>query len=95
MKKRNRVKKWMTTFINRASWKVGDGVGGTEVKIGTFKSKVHCYAMCRSRTKNGVLANGATVDSATGKICYCEFGMKSRNSVKKVDNHIHNQSICT
>ena len=53
------------------------------MKIGTFKSKVHCYAMCRSRTKNGVLANGATVDSATGKTCYCEFGMKSRNSVKK------------
>ncbi len=46
-------------------------------------SKEDCYAMCSTMKKNGKLANGATVDQKTGKICYCEFGMKKRNTVTK------------
>ncbi len=46
-------------------------------------SKEDCYAMCVNKKKNGVYANGATTDAKTGKICYCEFGMSKRNSVKK------------
>ena len=40
-----------------------------------------CYAMCSSMKRNGVYANGATSDAKTGKICYCDFGMKRRNTV--------------
>ncbi len=70
-------------LIEKHSWGIGDGIGGTEVRVGIVKSKEDCYAICRTRTKNGVLANGATVDTKTGTNCYCEFGMKKRNTVKK------------
>ena len=63
-----------------AHWKRGDGTGGSEVRIGVFANKEVCYAMCSIQRKNGKLANGATVDSRTQKICYCEYGMTGRNS---------------
>ncbi len=53
------------------------------MRIGTVKSKEDCYAICMSSMKNGVLANGATVDVKTGTNCYCEFGMTKRNVNKK------------
>ena len=53
------------------------------MKIGGVESKEDCYAMCSTYVKNGKLANGATVDVKTNKICYCEFGMKKRNVNKK------------
>ena len=46
-------------------------------------SKEDCYAMCSNMQRHGQYANGATVDQKTGKLCYCEFGMKKRNNVRK------------
>ena len=74
-------KRYIFDFL--AKWRVGDGVGGSEVKIGVVQSRDHCCTICRSQSKNGVFANGATVDSANGTICYCEFGMTRRNSNTK------------
>ena len=63
-----------------AKWARGDGSGGPEEKIGVFASKDVCYAMCSKREKNGLLANGATVDSKTEKTCYCEYGQNGRQT---------------
>ena len=65
-----------------AQWTIGDGSGGSEEKIGTFANKEICYAKCSVRKRNGQLANGVTVDSKTQKVCYCEYGMKTRNKNK-------------
>ncbi len=75
-------------FIGTTKWGIGDGIGGTEVKIGNVKSKEDCYALCSTKKKGGKLANGATVDVKTQTICYCEFGMKKRNTVKKWMNTV-------
>ena len=50
------------------------------MRIGVFANKEICYAKCSVSRKNGKLANGATVDSRTKKICYCEYGMTGRNN---------------
>ncbi len=63
------------------------------MKIGVVQSSDHCYAMCRSRKQYGVFANGATVDSETGTICYCEFGMKRRNSNSKWTSKFINSGL--
>ena len=34
---------------------------------------------CLTKRRNGKLANGVTVDAATGKSCYCEYGQTGRN----------------
>ena len=34
---------------------------------------------CLTKMRNGKLANGVTVDAATGKSCYCEYGQTGRN----------------
>ena len=48
-----------------------------------FANKEECYAKCSGRKKNGKLANGVTVDTKTGKNCYCEYGMKGRNKAQQ------------
>ncbi len=73
----------LSIILAKDSWVIGDGVGGTEVRVGKVASKLACYVLCYHRKKNGVLANGATVDTKTGTNCYCEYGMKKRNRVKK------------
>ena len=64
-------------------WQLGDGVGpggsstepGTfNVEIGTFSGPAECLAKCNSYTNQGKIPNGATVDAATGRKCWCEFG---------------------
>ncbi len=58
-------------------WEIGDGKGdGYEVHIGTFPDKEACYLYCKYQMS----ADGATVDAPTEKKCYCEYGMKQRNS---------------
>ncbi|XP_065051247.1 uncharacterized protein LOC135680930 isoform X2 [Rhopilema esculentum] len=68
--------------VGPPQWTRGDGSGGSEEKIGVFANKEECYAKCSGRKKNGKLANGVTVDTKTGKNCYCEYGMKGRNSAQ-------------
>ncbi len=70
-------------FLGKTTWAIGDGIGGTEVRIGLVASKQDCYVICSKTMKNGQLANGATIDVATNKNCYCEFGMNKRNTNKK------------
>ena len=62
-----------------AQWAIGDGSGGSEERIGTFKNKEECYMKCLTKRRNGKLANGVTVDAATGQSCYCEYGQTGRN----------------
>ena len=61
-------------------WATGDGKGGSEQRIGTVENKEECYRKCLTRKRYGQLANGATVDAATGRICYCEYGQTRRNA---------------
>ena len=61
---------------------IGDGIGSSEIKQHKeFSSKEDCYAFCSISSKDGKNANGVTVDAATERKCYCEFGMTSRNSL--------------
>ena len=71
--------KGISLLASPAQWKVGDGIGGSEERIGSFANKEICYQKCLNRRKNGKLANGVTVDSKTQKSCFCEYGMKGRN----------------
>ncbi len=66
-------------MVSGPDWAKGDGVGGTEERIGIVASKEDCYARCSVRRKNGKFANGATVDTKTEKNCYCEYGMTGRD----------------
>ena len=68
------------------SWKTGDGTGGSEEHIGKVSNAAECAVKCYSRRKNGKLANGATVDTATQTSCYCEYGQTGRNSAKNWRN---------
>ena len=70
-------------FLGKSTWSIGDGIGGTWVRVGIVASKADCFAICTMKVKNGILANGATVDTKTGTNCYCEFGMTKRNKVRK------------
>eukprot|EP00795_Rhopilema_esculentum_P015293 gene15293-6507_t len=86
---RNSAASWRNTFIRPRSaikWERGDGTGGSEVNIGKVTNAAECVAKCSSRKKNGKLANGATVDAATQKRCYCEFGQTGRNSAASWQN---------
>ncbi len=70
-------------FLGDTDWRVGDGIGGSEKRIGTVSSKEHCYALCSNTKKKGKYANGATVDVKTNTDCYCEYGMKDRDDNPK------------
>ena len=60
-------------------WKPGDGIGGFEKKIGTFANPAICVQKCKGYKYNGAVANAVTVDSKTGKSCFCEFKSTGRN----------------
>ena len=61
-------------------WRNGDGTGGPEEFIGKFSGPVECVKKCIDRRKNGKIANGVTVDAATQRNCYCEYGQTGRTS---------------
>ena len=67
-------------YLSVTTWKLGGGNGGTEQYVGRLSNKEECVDRCRSRSKNGVPANGATVDWATQRMCYCQFGQTSQNN---------------
>ena len=68
------------------NWARGDGQGGSEEHIGTVTNAAECVVKCYSRKRNGKFANGATIDSATQKSCYCEYGQTGRNSASNWKN---------
>ena len=51
-----------------------------------MKNRNECFIKCSHRRRNGKLANGATVDAATGKLCYCEYGQTGRNNARRWKN---------
>ena len=85
------VKKYQTVDCNvtlsflvliefNVDWRNGDGTGGPEEFIGTFSGPAQCVEQCINRKKNGKVANGVTVDAATQRKCYCEYGQTGRTS---------------
>ena len=74
-----------TVFVNlgqapfNCSYKLGDGIGGTEQYIGTKESSMKCAQECIRRKKTDESINGATFSTTDLKTCYCEKGMTRRN----------------
>ena len=54
---------------------MGDGIGGTETRVGTAPSEAECVTMVVSEHPD---ANGATYQ-VDGEACYAEFGMRGKN----------------
>ena len=69
-----------TSIWTGCKWFPGDGIGGFEKRIGTFPNPGVCVQKCKGYKLNGIIANAVTVDSKTGKSCYCEFKSTGRNS---------------
>ena len=74
----------MTEF--NVHWAYGDGSGGPEENIGKVSGPAQCVERCMNRRKNGKVANGVTVDAATQKSCYCEYGQTGRTSSRSWKN---------
>ena len=55
----------------------GDGIGGTEMRIGPALSPQECTFICIKHKKNHPSINGATYGRG---LCYCELNMNGRNS---------------
>ena len=54
----------------------GDGIGGTEKKLGAAATREECIAMVKTHEPT---ANGATFSGAA-LLCFAEFGMTGSNS---------------
>ena len=66
----------------RCTFSIGDGVGKSEVKIGTQRG-ISCIDACMEKRKTDPTINGVTVWSDTTKGgCWCERLMKSKNTNK-------------
>ena len=61
-------------------WRTGDAIGGIEKYIGRVNNPAVCLRKCKLYTYRGKRPNGATVDVATGRKCYCEFDATGRNN---------------
>lgn len=59
----------------------GHGIGGVDIYIGVLTDVKGCAAACFTRSRTDLAINGATVDAATGKSCYCEKTMTGSNFV--------------
>ena len=60
---------------------MGDGIGGTEKKLGVAANREECINMVKIREPN---ANGATFPNSAGPgNCYAEFGMSRVNANEK------------
>lgn len=76
----------MFVKISVATWKPGGGKGGTNDYVGRLINKDECKERCRSKSKDGVPANGATVDWATQRTCYCQYGQTDRDTDSSLMN---------
>jgi len=61
-----------TQLCEGGDYDEGDGIGGTEVRLGYAHSPDRCIAMVRYHCPT---ANGATLPSSGRGQCYCEWGM--------------------
>merc|ERR1711907_545294 len=59
------------------TYKTGDGVGGSEQRIGDFDSADLCARAVHEQYPD---ANGATYSNTGGTACYAEYGMNNFNS---------------
>ena len=55
---------------------IGDGTGGTEVRVGSSTSAQACATLVQQTEPS---ANGATYSNSGGAECYAEFGMTGEN----------------
>ena len=55
----------------------GDGIGGTEKKLGATATREECISMVKNREPT---ANGATFGGYGEGNCFAEFGMTGSNS---------------
>jgi len=58
-------------------WQGGDGVGGTEEKLGSAANEAACIEMVKTQRPS---ANGATLESKGSGSCYAEMGMTGVSS---------------
>lgn len=87
MKGRNGKAWWKSCFIgdtgldgdSRCTFISGDGLGGTELKVGNQKGS-QCIDACMERRKSDGTINGVTVKNNKAGGCWCERNMASRNS---------------
>ena len=68
---------------SRCTFHTGDGIGGTEVKVGIQRGSA-CVDACLKRKRIDGSVNGVTVFTDTSKGgCWCEKRMHGRNSNAK------------
>ena len=63
-------------------WKVGDGIGGTDKRVGSVKTYLECIQLVKEKEPT---ANGATiaVENLGGykeKACWAEYNMTGSNT---------------
>merc|ERR1712093_949108 len=62
--------------VGVCEFSMGDGIGGTEERVGDAANTMDCVAMVIALRPD---ANGATYSNAGGQGCYAEFGMTGSN----------------
>ena len=62
----------------------GDGVGGTEIRIGYQPTPQACIDACVHKKKTDPKINGATTTPCGSGLCYCEKKMRSSDG-----NHVN------
>ena len=63
---------------NRCTFYPGDGVGGTEFKVG-MQTDSQCVDACLAKKKTDDSINGVTILSNNKPGCWCERSMRGRN----------------
>ena len=56
------------------TWSDGKRLSSQRISVGASDNPKDCYETCKLyRKSDGTAPNGATVDTKSGKSCYCEF----------------------
>ena len=83
------------TFSGRGGYcpefEIGDGTGGTEVKISNSLTGIKCINACKKRKKTDQSINGVTVRKDGSGGCWCE---KNMGSVSKSDYKTQTYKTC-
>ena len=73
----------ISAYWSGCNWKYGKGSGGHKQYIGYVTGPLQCINKCEAKTYEGVKAVGSTVDAKTGKLCYCEYNMRTSYKSKE------------
>ena len=76
----------------------GDGVGGTEERIGYQPTPQACIYVCVHKKKTDPAINGATITPCGSGICYCEKDMANSDgnpAWKSCQLHLENEKDST